>query len=245
MSARFYFSGPIIPGDLTLSGKEAHHLGTVRRFVSGDRITLFNGDGRDYPAEVIGSSAKTVLLYVAAAVIVEREFANPLVIASAIPKGDRGDFLIEKLTELGVGRFIPLFTDRSIVHPKESRLEKWRHAVVEASKQCGRNVLMHIAPMTALTHIVADISLPKLRMIAHTGASESSRSIAEYVHLPNTSDGIAALIGPEGGFTAQEIALATERGWQSITLGSRTLRIETAALAIAAWAGISLSNPSS
>src|SRR5215218_8878796 len=121
MSDRFYTPDPLGPGEYVLSGPEAHHLAAVRRFGPGDRVVLFNGDGRDHPAEVVAPDRKRTLLNVLPAVAIDRELPFPLEVAAALPKGDRGDYLIEKLTELGMSRFTPLLTERTVVQPKEAR----------------------------------------------------------------------------------------------------------------------------
>ena len=94
------------------SGHGAKIMATVRRFAPGDRVILFNGDGQDRPAEVVAADRKQAVLTVLPALAVDRELPFPLVVASALPKGDRADFLIEKLTELGATRFVPLLTER-------------------------------------------------------------------------------------------------------------------------------------
>src|SRR5262249_40375652 len=132
MAERFFTSDPLAPGEYVLTGAEAHHISTVRRFGLGDRVVLFNGDGNEYAAEVVGVAKKAVTLNVLSVAAIDRELAFPLVVASALPKGDRADFLVEKLTELGVTQFIPLVTARSVVVPKESAVEKFRRAVIEA-----------------------------------------------------------------------------------------------------------------
>src|SRR5205823_3748468 len=104
VSDRFFTLDPLGSGEYVLTGPEAHHLTTVRRFAPGDRIVLFNGDGHDYPSEIVSVNKRTVALNILAPVAVDRELPCPLVIGSALPKGDRADFLIEKLTELGVTR---------------------------------------------------------------------------------------------------------------------------------------------
>src|SRR5262249_47518234 len=141
---RFYTPDPLGPGEYTLAGADAHHLAAVRRFAPDDRVILFNGDGREYPAEVVATGKRSVVLNVLGSQAIDRELGFPLVVGSALPKGDRADFLVEKLTELGVSRFVPLVTARSVVHPKESAVEKLTRAVIEASKQCGRNRLMAV-----------------------------------------------------------------------------------------------------
>src|SRR4051812_2538890 len=110
MADRFYTPQPLGPGSVVLEGPEAHHLGAVRRIAPGDSVVLFNGDGRDYPALVLSTAKKQVLLDVHAGAPAGRELARRVEVAAALPKGDRGDFLVEKLTELGVAKFTPLLT---------------------------------------------------------------------------------------------------------------------------------------
>jgi 16S rRNA (uracil1498-N3)-methyltransferase len=149
-------------------------------------------------------------------------------IAAAVPKGDRAQFLIEKLTELGIASFVPLRTERSVVQPGEGKIEKLERYVIQASKQCGRNILLQIdAPADWSVYCQRD-GLPAKKMIPHPGAPE---------RLPrNPGCDIAMAIGPEGGFTDSEIELAKSAGWQLVDLGPRMLRIETAAILLAAWA---------
>ena len=116
---------PARPRRILLTGAEAHHLTTVRRFGPGDRVTLFNGDGNEYPAEVVAAGKKSVTLNILSASPVDRELPFPLVVASALPKGDRADFLIEKLTELGVTRSCRSSRPRSVVRPEDSAVEKF------------------------------------------------------------------------------------------------------------------------
>jgi 16S rRNA (uracil1498-N3)-methyltransferase len=226
MAERFFTSDPLGPGEYVLTGAEAHHLTTVRRFAPGDCVTLFNGDGHEYAAEVVGVAKKQVTLNVLSAQPIDRELPHPLVVASALPKGDRADFLVEKLTELGVTRFVPLVTSRSVVLPKESTLEKFRRAVIEASKQCGRNRLMAVDPAQKWGVFAVRSDLPQTRLVLHTAPG--------LPEPPRRAGASAIAVGPEGGFTEEEVALAVAAGWQPVSLGNRVLRVETAAVAAAA-----------
>src|SRR5208337_4827707 len=136
MSERFYVNCPLGPGEVAISGPEAHHLAAVCRVRPGDRVCLFNGDGHQYPAEVDAVSRKSVNLRVLGVEIPQRELPFRLVVAVPLPKGDRAQFLVEKLTEIGVTTLVPLRTARSIVHPGEGKMEKLQRWVIEASKQC-------------------------------------------------------------------------------------------------------------
>jgi 16S rRNA (uracil1498-N3)-methyltransferase len=218
MADRFYSEVPLSCGEFVLEGPEAHHLGTVLRVATGTRVVLFDGCGAEWPATVIVAGKKRITLAVEEAVPANRERQAPLTIAAAMPKGDRGDMMVEKLVELGVTAFLPLVCERSVVVPKPARIETLRRLVVEASKQCGRNVLMQVHEPVKWTTFAKTV--PQPGWILHPG--EAAR--------PTDPPSLVA-IGPEGGFTDAEASMP---GWQAVTLGERILRIETAAIAIAA-----------
>jgi 16S rRNA (uracil1498-N3)-methyltransferase len=198
-------------------------------------VTLFNGDGREYPAEVVATGKRSVVLQVAAAVAADRELGFELVIGSALPKGDRADYLIEKLTELGATRFVPLITARSVVLPKDAKTEKFARMVVEASKQCGRNRLMAVDPPQVWAEFVRRSDVPRTRLVLHAEPGVEPFGL----HPDAIRAGVVAAIGPEGGLTAEEVAGAVAVGWRPVSLGPRVLRVETAAVAIAACADVS------
>src|SRR5205814_9535817 len=136
------------------------------RLRPGDAVCLFNGDGHQYPAEVIDVARRAVTLRVQNAASPQREVGFRLEVAAPLPKGDRAQFLLEKLTELGVTAFTPLQTARSVVHPREAKLDKLQRHVIEASKQCGRNVLMAVGPLTEWAPLVRRGDLPAPRVLA-------------------------------------------------------------------------------
>jgi 16S rRNA (uracil1498-N3)-methyltransferase len=225
MSERFFVEGLLEPGPFTLRGPEAHHLGGVLRARPGDRVVLFNGDGSDYPAEVVSADRKTVTLEVAAGIPTGRELTFRLEVACALPKGDRADFLVEKLTELGATDLVPLRTRRSVVEAKEGKIEKLQRAVVEACKQCRRSVLMRVHPAADWAEYCRRPGLPAARWLAHVPPDGTLSPLA-----PPGPDGVALAIGPEGGFADEEVTAA--EGWQVVGLGPRVLRVETAAVAL-------------
>jgi 16S rRNA (uracil1498-N3)-methyltransferase len=229
MADRYFIDASLSPGLVELDGAEAHHLAAVCRLRLGDAVCLFNGDGREYPARVVEVGKRRVTLEVTAIEAPQRELGFRLEVAAPLPKGDRAQFLLEKLTELGVTSFTPLHTARSVVHPREAKLDKLQRHVIEASKQCGRNVLLQVQPLTEWKTFCASSTLPASRLLAHPSAEDGLRNA-------NRSDVVFA-VGPEGGFTEEEVALALANGWQTVSLGPRILRIETAALALAASFG--------
>lgn len=231
MSDRFYVSSPLAPGPVVLDGPEAHHLAGVCRVRPGDAVCLFNGAGHEYPARIAAVSKRTVTLEVLGVETPPRELGFRLEVAAPLPKGDRAQFLVEKLTELGATRYVPLLTERSVVQPRESKRDKLERWVIEASKQCGRNILMEIGMPAPWASYAAGADLPPQRLVAHVGAELNSERLGR-------AAGIAVAVGPEGGFTDPEIAAARAAGWQVIGLGPRVLRVETAAMTLAATLGM-------
>ena len=234
---RFFFSQPLqldtAGQTVELDGSEAHHLLHVLRAKVGDRVGLFNGDGDEALADVKRIGKRSADLFVTEAWTTQTE-ARRLTLATALPKGDRARWLVEKATELGVTRLIPLRTARSIVEPGAGKLDKLEQAVIAACKQSGRSRLLHIAPLTSFDEVLrrttsdADTS----RFIAHPQASQTVSSVllASKTQPTNT----LAFIGPEGGFTDEEFSAAEAASVTSVMLGRSILRIETAALAFAA-----------
>jgi 16S rRNA (uracil1498-N3)-methyltransferase len=230
MADRYYVDSPLAPGEVELSGPEAHHLATVCRLRPGDAVCLFNGDGREYAAEVVAVARRSVTVRVHAVTAPQREHSFRIEVAAPLPKGDRAQFLLEKLTELGVVAFVPLRTERSVVHPRDAKLDKLQRYVIEASKQCGRNVLLQVQPLADWADYVRRPGLPSMRFIAHPGEhSDSPR------RLTRATD-VAFAVGPEGGFTDEEVSEAVQAGWQVLDLGPRILRVEMAAIVLAALA---------
>jgi 16S rRNA (uracil1498-N3)-methyltransferase len=225
MADRFYINCPLAPGLVTVQGPEAHHLATVCRFRPGDPVCLFNGDGHEYAARVVSVARQNVILDVLAVATPQRESEVCMEVAAPLPKGDRAQFLLEKLTELGVSSFVPLRTQRSVVHPRETKLEKLQRHVIEASKQCGRNTLLRVQPLADWSDYCARSDLPAARIVAHPEGTSTAWSTGPQVVLA---------VGPEGGFTEEEMERAGVYGWQIVNLGPRTLRIETAAIVLAA-----------
>ncbi len=242
MDRRFYCSPP---GDATrvrLSGDEAQHLVRVLRARVGERVTLFDGSGVEYSAEITRLGRSDVDLKILAREVIDRELGFPLVIGVALPKGDRQRWLVEKAVELGVTSLVPLHTRRGVAQPTAAALERLRRYVVEGAKQCGRNRLMQIEDARAFDEFCQMMDENWQRLLAHPSESETeANSIAQ--PFDNASPGVAIAVGPEGGFTEDEVATATGLGWRAVSLGPRILRVETAAVALAALAAFRVPRP--
>jgi len=224
MPDRYYSAEPIQGTSATLSGNEAHHLLHVMRAKPGLQLTVFDGQGGEYEAEIAQCGRSVVELTLGPKQEIERELSFRLTLAVALPKGDRQRWLIEKAVELGVSRLVPLQTARSVAEKKQvsSKLERY---IIEASKQCGRNRLMQLAPPQELAELFSQKE-SGLRILAHPGGTPFAE-----LNLNSTDDHMLA-IGPEGGFTDEEVAQATNAGWRTVGLGERILRLETAAIAL-------------
>lgn len=217
-----------------LDGSEAHHLLHVLRAKVGDRVGLFNGLGDEALADIVNIGKRSAELRVIECWTTPL-FPGEIVIATALPKGDRADWLIEKATELGVTRLIPLRTERSVVEPRESKLQRLEQIVVSACKQCGRSRLLRIDPLTSLTDLLrARSSAPQTPQLV-LADPRATQTLSDWLESSgNAAPSLIALIGPEGGFTADEHSAAIAAGALSVRIGSHILRVETAALAIAA-----------
>ena len=231
MAERFYHAAPPIAGMVSLNEDESHHLSRVSRHQVGDFVIVFDGLGHEYDATIETIDKRSTTLHITEARHSPRSMPGRLVLASAIPKGDRFDMLLEKITELGVHQFIPLNTERGVVVPSAEKLPKWQRQTIEACKQSGRNQLPQIDEPKSLAAILADTALPSRRWQSVPG---SMVSLQERLYRPDQPRDLLILVGPEGGWTKSELALAAENGVQTIGLGPRILRIETACLAIAA-----------
>lgn len=239
MSDRFFLPQPIVSGataseSVTLDGQEAHHLLHVMRAKAGQRITLFDGSGAEFDAEITKCGRSDVEVRVLERREVDRELPFELVVGVSLPKGDRQKWLVEKLTELGVTEMVPLETERGVAQPTDSALERLERGVIEAAKQCGRNRLMQLAKPQAWKEWVSTESKSDCRRLIAHPEGESVVSI-DVARLGATW----IAVGPEGGFTDAEVAAAKAAGWQSVSLGPRILRVETAAVALAAVVALS------
>lgn len=229
---------------VTLSAEETRHARDVLRLQSGDEIHVFDGAGREFHCTVQAINRDSTEL----SVIAEVEPARPesllnLTLAIALLKGEKFDLVIQKATELGVKRIVPLDTKRADVRLRDNdgtnkRVARWRRIALEAAKQTGRAGVPEIAAPLNLTLLLTsvvddtDLSANVTRLMF---SERGGRSLAEATNNFSASPGgIIAVVGPEGGWTDDEIGLAREGGWEIVTLGGRTLRAETAGITVVA-----------
>lgn len=232
MAERFYLNLPLTPGPFELTGPEAHHLAQVCRLRPGDPVCLFNGDGHEYPGIIQAVQRRAVLIDIREVRTPDRELGFPLEVAAPLPRGDRAQFLIEKLTELGVTTFLPLLCQRTVIHPREGKLEKLERYVIEASKQCGRNTLLKVEPPLPFAAMLERRQEGDITWLAHPAGMPLTLG-----NFPLPRGPYRLAVGPEGGFTEEEADQARAAGWTVVSLGKRILRIETAAIFLASLVG--------
>lgn len=225
---RIYQESTLVVGQsVALDDEAAGHVGRVLRMSSGEQVSLFNGDGNDYLAEIISASKKNVEVKVLSCEPNNSESPLNLHLGQVISRGDRMDFTIQKSVELGVNTITPLFSERCGVKLTGERLEKkiqqWQKIVISACEQSGRSVVPVVRPAMQLADWCAEQS-DAVKLNLHPRASHGVNGLT----LPNNR--VRLVIGPEGGLSAPEIAMTEEHQFTDVLLGPRVLRTETAAL---------------
>lgn len=234
MADRYFAAEPISSPRARLVEDEAHHLAHVMRARAGHEVTLFDGSGAEWQARVVRIGRNEVELDLIERREVDRELPLKLTMAVALPKGDRQRWLVEKAVELGVARLVPVITERGVAQPVEKALSRLRKAVVEASKQCGRNRLMDIATPLDYAELIADPSADNtIRAIADPGGSQPAGNLLAAADVSAAAE-LIWLIGPEGGFSERELDAARSQNWKVVRLGARIMRVETAVIYLAA-----------
>lgn len=231
-----YFVTPPIQGDrAALCGDEAHHLAKVMRAKPGDEIIVFDGGGSEWLARVAEVRRGEVALDLIERRDGHRELDADLTLAVALPKGERQRWLVEKSVELGVRRLVPLITDRGVAQPVDNALARLRRTVIEASKQCGRNRLMEIAPPESWHEFGARQAAGQVRWMADPLGEELVPCL-NGLRAAGGRFSLVFAVGPEGGWTEGERHAAASHGWRIVSLGPHLLRVETAALLLASIA---------
>jgi 16S rRNA (uracil1498-N3)-methyltransferase len=211
-----------------LHGTAANHVARVLRLRAGDPLILFDDAGGEYTATVVSLARHMVRVSVGEYLTTDRESPLQVTLAQGISRGERMDVVVQKATELGVKRIVPVLTERAVVRLNEAqaanRLRHWRAISVAACEQCGRNRLPEITPpMSLQAFLVSDLP-DGLRLLLQPDGGLRARDLP-----PGTA--VTLLIGPEGGLSDAERTAALAAQFRGLSLGPRILRTETAALA--------------
>jgi 16S rRNA (uracil1498-N3)-methyltransferase len=237
MNPRFFCPQPLAPRSLAeLPAAAAHHALRVLRLSVGDAVTLFNGEGGEYPGRIV-EAGRAVRVQLAEWNFLERESPLDITLAQALPSGDKMDFVVQKAVELGVARIQPLLAARSVVRLSgeraERRVEHLRQVAASACEQCGRNRVPEIAPILDLRQWLGQLAQDNeiQRLLLSPQGGRRPRELAGNRFL--------LLVGPEGGLDAEEVSAAKLAGFADLSLGPRILRTETAGpAALAALAAL-------
>ena len=224
------------PDALILTDSEAHHCRDVLRLKAGDKVVVFDGQGREITAEIASADASQIQLRKL------HEAQTPplrchITLGQAIPKGKNMDLIVQKAVEIGAAEIAPILSDRTVVRLDDessaSKQEKWQTVAIEAAKQCGQNWLPKVQTPQTLPQFFKEHRRFDLQLIGslQADAVHLKKILAEYLgEQGDRPASVLMLVGPEGDFTPAELSLARSHGCRPITLGPIVLRVETASI---------------
>jgi 16S rRNA (uracil1498-N3)-methyltransferase len=229
---RIFVPAPLVAGEvIVLPSQAAEHLIRVLRLPPGAPFTLFNGAGGEFSAALGEPNGKRVSAHVLAHTVVERESPLRITLLQGIARGERMDLIVQKATELGVSRVVPVLAERSVVKlDAKQRLRKrehWQAIAVSACEQCGRNRVPEVGEPMALGDAIAALPPGDSRFLL---AADGDASLATSAQR-NPLSPVVLLIGPEGGLADNETSHARAQGFSACRMGPRVMRTETAGLA--------------
>jgi 16S rRNA (uracil1498-N3)-methyltransferase len=240
---RVFVEGELQSGSLVeLPRETGAHLAKVLRARSGEEVVLFNGDGREFTGVIEKVQGSRVSASIGAARSIDRESPFQLTVVQCVPRGDRMDFIVQKATELGVVRIVPVLSQRSVVRLDEnqsvSKQAHWRAVAVSACEQCGRNRVPSVdTPLPLLNYLGALAAHAKegdvLRLVLEPERAQRTERGARSIDTASSQSASRAqiAIGPEGGFAPEELEAFDLSAFSRVGLGPRVLRTETAAIA--------------
>ena len=220
-------------GTCIISGPEAKHIANVLRMKAGDRFILMDGRGSRFQAVIESASSKGVRA------VLEKPLPKPppspvhITLCQALTKSRAMDYLLQKTSELGVDRVVPFYSERTTVRYKKERLvnkmRHWREIAISAAKQCGRGIPTQIEPPSSFRELMerwrGEVALKVVLW-----EEEGAKDLKGLLKLSPSADNFVGMIGPEGGFTEEEINIARNSGFIVASLGHRILRADTAAI---------------
>jgi 16S rRNA (uracil1498-N3)-methyltransferase len=232
VSSRFFIEGRHETGDaVTLSGSDAHKITGVLRMRNGDAIEVIDSAAQRFAA-TIAIDGRAVHATLGQRVEPDTEAKASITVAQGVPKGQKMDFVVEKLTELGASEIIPLQSERTVVTDvSANKVERWRRLAKTAAQQCGRDTVPRIRDPQKLADLCENFSDYDVVLFPWELADRAPLR-ERLPALLGDAKRILVVIGPEGGFSHAEAEKAQQAGAQLISLGSRILRTETAALAV-------------
>ena len=233
MSTFFIKNSQIEGNTATIIGSDAKHIKNVLRYKIGDELDICDENEKIYLTRIASISSNEVSLYIIEEKNKNTESPVNIALFQGLPKADKMELIIQKATELGVSEIIPVEMERSIVKidikDQQKKIERWNKIAYEASKQCGRQKIPKVQNVDNLKNIIEKFSKYDIVLLPYEReyTQNLKQSLNKYTGLKN----IAIIIGPEGGFSENEIALLNHSNVEMVTLGPRILRTETAGIA--------------
>ncbi|MEK7376066.1 MAG: 16S rRNA (uracil(1498)-N(3))-methyltransferase [Candidatus Margulisiibacteriota bacterium] len=225
---RFYVLPEFINENIIMiTGQDVNHVKNVLRLKPEDELVCFDGKGTEYLCSITSIEKDLVKTRIISSKKADTEPAVKITLVQALPKSSKMDYIIQKAVELGVHKIIPVSTERTIA--KGTKLERWKKIAKEASEQCGRAIIPEVSLTMNFNEFLCMSMNFDLKLIPWE--NEKQISLKSVLKKHSDAQNIALLIGPEGGFSAQEVKEAVEQGFKPVSLGKRILRAETAGVA--------------
>ena len=224
----FTKSDYIYDKELKIVGEDVSHISKVLRMSAGDNIIVCDGEGNDYDAVITLISKTEVVAEITGKYVCDAEPCVNVTLYQALPKQGKMEYIIQKNTELGVNKIVPVYTKRCVVKPSD-KTERWSKVAESAAKQCGRGIIPQVMPVITFEEAIKQMQEYDLALMPYECEEDNG---LKKVLQSSTYKNISVFIGPEGGFDLKEVETAINAGLKTVTLGKRILRTETAASAV-------------
>ena len=229
---RFFVRENFAP-QMTITGKDAYHITKVLRMQVGEQVQIVSLDQVSALMKIASVTGDEVSIVLEELLPGVNEPRTKLLLAQGLPKGDKFDFVTQKAVELGVSTIIPVALDNCVVQLKgdkaEKKVSRWQKIAEEAAKQAKRDIIPTVAPVSTLAELVMATEHIQLKILAYE--VEDKLGLRQVLSDNAEAESVAILIGPEGGISKDEYTYLRAHGWQSVSLGRRILRTETACIA--------------
>lgn len=222
--------------EITLEGDDLKHLSQVLRLRPGDTIHVFDGSGIEYEASIISSDKSRAIARINTSFQNKTEPETRVTLFQGVPKGEKMELIIQKGVELGVHSIVPVITNRTVVKldkkDSEKKAERWTKISIEAAKQCRRAYVPQI--LEPISFDEALVKAEDFSAVLLLYENEGKKCLKERLKCYNINKikDIALFVGPEGGFTLEEVRNYTDKGYDIVSLGKRILRVETATISV-------------
>lgn len=229
---RFFIDAPISP-TMVIDGTDARHIASVLRMAAGDILLVSGRDGQSCQAEITHASSEAVQLKLLSFCEASTEPPVNVWLVQGLAKGEKMDFIVQKAVELGVYGIVPAITEHCVVKydaaKQAGKVIRWQKIAREAAKQCGRGYIPQIYSVTRFANVFSNQEFVGAnKIMLYEG--QASRGLKQAL-VQSTKRDYILFIGPEGGFSSAEVALCEQQGTSIVTMGSRIMRTETAAIA--------------